>query len=780
MFAAVKPVQRFIRQHLTLGDDISRQMAVLQDHFDARYYLAHNPDVRRAGLDPLRHFIKHGWRERRDPRADFSTSYYLEMNPDIARSGMNPFLHYVENGKAELRESQPYTDAMGDYRPLISVIVPNFNHAAFLHERLTSIADQSYDNIELIVLDDASTDNSLEVIAAFAEAAAIPVHQIANDANSGSVFAQWQRGIDAASGDLIWICESDDCCEPDFLETLVPHFAERSVMMAVGRVEFCSADGTFLNGMSGFREQSEPGIWSETVTRTAQQWFAGAFSVNNIAANVGGCLFRRQPIPADVWDTCKSFRIVGDWYLYSHLMRGGKMVYDPGAVAYFRQHGQNTSAGNFDQVFYYKECTRVFRHLCETWEVPKDTRERFLDSMRRQYKHFKMAKKHGAFDTVMDTAALMAVERSAPHYVLSLLGFVPGGGEFFPINLANTIAARGHAVSLLSANMSEVHEDVLARVRTDIPIYFARDVMRVGAQTFMDDLGASAVHTHMLNCDMMLLSREDPVRHTPYVVSLHGSYDGNNRLVAKALKKIWPGVDGWVYTAEKNLDVFRYAGHDTAGFSFIPNAMPRDPRPFPKSRDELGVADGATVFTLVARGIPKKGWIAAVTAFAELRYDHADRPAHLLLVGEGPATEAAREQAGHRDDVTFLDYQSCINGLYAISDCAIVPTRFAGESFPLCIIQALQEGLPVISTDRGYIRDMLTSEGGVAGTILTDLDDDAAYYSQLKDAMAEMLDPGARATKSALATARAAHFDMDRMTDAYLALYHSVAKGRAI
>ena len=48
--------------------------------------------------------------------------------------------------------------------PLVSVIIPNYNHAPFLEERINSILNQRYDNYELIILDDMSTDNSVEVI----------------------------------------------------------------------------------------------------------------------------------------------------------------------------------------------------------------------------------------------------------------------------------------------------------------------------------------------------------------------------------------------------------------------------------------------------------------------------------------------------------------------------------------------------------------------------------------------------------------------------------------
>ena len=71
--------------------------------FDARYYLLHNDDVRRADIDPLRHYLRFGWKEGRDPSSRFSTSFYLQNNPDVRQSGTNPLLHYVRFGKKEGR-----------------------------------------------------------------------------------------------------------------------------------------------------------------------------------------------------------------------------------------------------------------------------------------------------------------------------------------------------------------------------------------------------------------------------------------------------------------------------------------------------------------------------------------------------------------------------------------------------------------------------------------------------------------------------------------------------
>lgn len=71
--------------------------------FDPAYYLDRNPDVREAGLDPLRHFLEHGWKEGRDPSAGFSTTGYLTANRDVAAAEQNPLLHFLQNGLAEGR-----------------------------------------------------------------------------------------------------------------------------------------------------------------------------------------------------------------------------------------------------------------------------------------------------------------------------------------------------------------------------------------------------------------------------------------------------------------------------------------------------------------------------------------------------------------------------------------------------------------------------------------------------------------------------------------------------
>ena len=103
---------------------------------------------------------------------------------------------------------------------LISIILPNYNHAIYLIDRLDSIFNQTYQNFEVIILDDASTDDSLAILNMYRNHPKVS-NFIRNEKNTGSPFKQWAKGLRLAKGDLIWIAESDDDCDLNFLESQV-------------------------------------------------------------------------------------------------------------------------------------------------------------------------------------------------------------------------------------------------------------------------------------------------------------------------------------------------------------------------------------------------------------------------------------------------------------------------------------------------------------------------------------------------------------------------------
>ena len=105
------------------------------------------------------------------------------------------------------------------HTPTVSIIVPNFNHAPFLRKRVDSILGQTYQDFEIILLDDCSTDESRSILREYSDR---PHVRLAfNDANSGSGYRQWNKGVSLARGKYVWIAESDDYADGNLLQRLV-------------------------------------------------------------------------------------------------------------------------------------------------------------------------------------------------------------------------------------------------------------------------------------------------------------------------------------------------------------------------------------------------------------------------------------------------------------------------------------------------------------------------------------------------------------------------------
>ncbi|MDX2103746.1 MAG: hypothetical protein SF002_14535 [Alphaproteobacteria bacterium] len=78
--------------------------------FDTDFYLSKNPDIAKAGINPLEHFSSVGFKEGRDPNANFDTDFYLSKNPDVAKAGVNPLEHFAQVGFKEGRDPNPFFD----------------------------------------------------------------------------------------------------------------------------------------------------------------------------------------------------------------------------------------------------------------------------------------------------------------------------------------------------------------------------------------------------------------------------------------------------------------------------------------------------------------------------------------------------------------------------------------------------------------------------------------------------------------------------------------------
>jgi hypothetical protein len=102
MIRQTRQLPRTIRQILRRPADAKTLFSY--GMFDADWYIAHNPDVAKAGVTPLIHYINYCAAEGRDPHPLFDTDWYRSHNPDVARAGANPFVHYLKHGASEGRD----------------------------------------------------------------------------------------------------------------------------------------------------------------------------------------------------------------------------------------------------------------------------------------------------------------------------------------------------------------------------------------------------------------------------------------------------------------------------------------------------------------------------------------------------------------------------------------------------------------------------------------------------------------------------------------------------
>ena len=250
--------------------------------------------------------------------------------------------------------------------PLVSVILPSYNHARYLPRRIGSILNQTYANIEVLILDDCSPDNSREVIQAYAAQDA-RIIMLFNEQNSGSTFKQWEKGLKQAKGKYIWIAESDDFAELTFLSELVPLLeADETVVLAYSNStivdEHDHPNGTTADWKN---EHYQTQRWAENHVADGKQEIEQYLQFGCTINNASAVLFRRSSID-QAGGVDSSFRYAGDWMTYLKVSLLGRLAYKGACLSNYREHSTNASKKSFGDGSQRYERQRCFSYLHRT------------------------------------------------------------------------------------------------------------------------------------------------------------------------------------------------------------------------------------------------------------------------------------------------------------------------------------------------------------------------------------------------------------------------------
>jgi len=225
--------------------------------------------------------------------------------------------------------------------PKVSVIIPNYNHSSFLKQRIESVLNQTFQDFELIILDDCSSDNSKEIIDEYRNHPKV-ASIIYNETNSGSTFKQWQKGIDIAKGEYIWIAESDDSASPDFLDELLYRF-EVNPNAVLGFVRSYNIDneGNIIE-LNKYADGLDFERWNTDYENRGVDEIKNYFIYRNIIPNASAVIFKKSCFITINTHSYSHLKFAGDWLIWMTIVNMGDVVYVAKPLNYYRQHVNTT------------------------------------------------------------------------------------------------------------------------------------------------------------------------------------------------------------------------------------------------------------------------------------------------------------------------------------------------------------------------------------------------------------------------------------------------------
>jgi len=244
--------------------------------------------------------------------------------------------------------------------PKVSIIIPSYNHAAFIIDRLESIANQIYTNWEAIIIDDNSTDDSVKIINEFLNQNRNfnVKHFIVNDENSGSGYKSWKKGIELAATEFIWIAETDDYSDSYFLEEMV-RVLENNLQTVLA---FCSSN--YVDRNKKYLYDSSKRISRLKADKDEYKIFddeilLDSMPLSPLITNGSSVVFRKPSsvIPEEIFQQ----KQLSDLFLWTYLAKNKNFGFLNKNLNFFRRHEDSTTTKNqltnqerlFDEMIFY-------------------------------------------------------------------------------------------------------------------------------------------------------------------------------------------------------------------------------------------------------------------------------------------------------------------------------------------------------------------------------------------------------------------------------------------
>ncbi len=645
----------------------------------------------------------------------------------------------------------------------ISVVVPNFNHTKYIARRLESILSQSFKPDEIIFLDDASSDDSLQKAQEIAAIASIPFRFLEGTVNTGSPFKQWVKGIELCTGDLIWIAEADDYCDSSFLEKLIPSFFDSDVVLAYAQsAPVGEDDQLFAPDYLFYTNDISPSRWKNSYVNEGIDEVRTILSIRNTIPNASAVVFRKpdQEKFTALSKQLTSFRFCGDYFFYASLLQHGKIAFISEVLNFHRRHSQTVTNGFEIQDRGVRELLQVKLSIFESASVESNQilrslghsiHEYYSVALRRGLERASFAENDGIKSTLSEIKKCSDRKYSNQHglKILVVIGDAEiGGGQIAGIRLANALS-KTHQVFLCNARPSKCNSDVAGLVdkrviliegSLETPSWLAdnelitnhdnelseshlrlkvvRDLARLyEINVIMSHIWWADRFSYQLNQDLKI----------PWFIRMHGCYEAIlanptwDSEFSQLVQPMLQSATGICYSTERNIEYLENLGIPLPVSQQFFNCFNKNDIRIP-SEPIVSRSQGDFVFCLCSRAIPEKGWeesIQAVLTINEMKSElRGFKFARLVLIGDSHYAQILMLKYTSHEAIEFKKEMQYPTEAIAFCDVGLLPTRFVSESLPSSVVEYLACGKPVIATSNGSIPQMLSLNQRDAGLII--------------------------------------------------------------
>lgn len=264
----------------------------------------------------------------------------------------------------------------------VSVVIPNYNYAKYIEKRIDSIIKQTYPIYELIILDDCSTDESIEVI----ERKMVELKRtcpnlrlkfVRNEKNSGKAIKQWERGFELADGDYVWIAEADDLCSRRFLEEVMKGFEDSEVVLSYSESMIINNWGLIVApNFRWSRDKEKTGHYKKSYVKSGRREIEEIMAIRCTIPNVSAVVFKKDKKYLKYLNEALKYTQVGDWYFYIKVLENGNICYNYKALNRFRVHGGSVTNKTKNSKRHFDEIKDIHRLVISRFDLDRSVMDR--------------------------------------------------------------------------------------------------------------------------------------------------------------------------------------------------------------------------------------------------------------------------------------------------------------------------------------------------------------------------------------------------------------------